>query len=326
MIEEAVILNYKSAKEVNITCRKLNIFIGSPNTGKSNILEALGLFTLFNNDCKIQELARFQTMHNLFYDNNIENPILIRTNTNRIKIQFRENFEVNVESRTASAVKSYDLFYDATGKLLNSNPHYTSTVNLYKFSPATTFPNKNGQHLRPPHGDNLVLMLMKNRQLRQEAAQVFRYFGYKLAINPLDSSILVQKEDEGVVISLPYTMASYMLQRFVFHLAALDTNEDSVIIFDEPESYASTEFTRGIMQRMAQDESNQFFVSSHNPSFLMSAIKNFPVEDLKIYYALYENYQTLVEPLIEEDYRDIMKGDMNIIEKLGKKLKKRRAQ
>jgi hypothetical protein len=230
MIEEAVILNYKSAKEVKLTCRKLNIFIGNPNTGKSNILEALGLFTLFNNDCKIQELARFQTMHNLFYDNNIENPILIRTNTNRIKIQFRENFEVNVESRTATAVKSYDLFYDATGKLLNSNPHYSSTVNLYRFRPESTFANKNTQHLRPPYGDNLVLMLMKNRELRKEAAQVFKSFGYKLAINPLDSSILVQKEDEGAVISLPYTMSSHMLQRYVFHLAAIDTNEDSVLI------------------------------------------------------------------------------------------------
>lgn len=320
MIEDAVILNYKSAKEVQITCQKLNIFIGNPNTGKSNILEAIGLFTLFNNDCKIQELARFQTMHNLFYDNNIENSIMIRTNNGRIKIQAKDNFEVNIETKTATALKSYDLYYDNSGKLLNSHPHYSSTVNLYKFRPESVFTNKNSYHLRPPFGDNLVQMLMKNKDLRQKAAEVFQSFGYKLAINPLDSSIFIQKEVEGVVISLPYTMGSYMLQRYVFHLAAIETNNNSVIIFEEPESYASSPFIKGITEKIGKDETNQFFVSTHNPNFLVSALKYNKLEDVKIYYAFYEDYQTKVQPLLEEDYEDILSGDLNVIENLGDKL------
>jgi hypothetical protein len=64
-------------------------------------------------------------------------------------------------------------------------------------------------------------------------------------------------------------------------------------------------------------------MSSHNPNFLVSALKTVSHEDIKIYYAIYEDYQTRVQPLIEEDYKDILKGDMDIIEKLGRKLKKR---
>jgi AAA15 family ATPase/GTPase len=323
MIENVVILNYKSAREVQLSCRRLNILIGEPNTGKSNILEALGLFTLFNTECKIQDLARFQTMHNLFYDNAIDSPIHIRTNKHRIKIQFKENFEVYVEVHTSSAVKSYDLYYDASGKLLNSHPHYSSPVNLYKFKPEHIFSNKSIGHLRPPFGDNLVLMLMKNRDLRKQAADIFTEFGYRLAINPLDSTINIQKEQDGVIISHPFTMASPILQRFVFHLTAIETNENAVIIFEEPESYASTEYTREIASRIASDKTNQFFISTHNPNFLVRVLKEIPHEDVKIYYTFYRDYQTVAEALIEEDYDDILKGDIDILAKLKTKLEQR---
>ncbi|MCS6962894.1 AAA family ATPase [Thermoflexus sp.] len=40
------IRNFKSIKELRIDCRRVNLFIGPPNTGKSNLLEALGGFSL----------------------------------------------------------------------------------------------------------------------------------------------------------------------------------------------------------------------------------------------------------------------------------------
>jgi AAA15 family ATPase/GTPase len=320
MIDNLVILNYKSAKEVQMSCKKMNVIIGQPNTGKSNILEALGLFTLFNNECKIQELVRFQTMHNLFYDNNIENPIHIRTNSHRMKIQFKENFEVDIETKMGTTIKSYELYYDQSGKLLNSHPHYTSPVNLYKFRPENVFANKGSAHLRPPHGDNLVLMLMKNNGLRRQAGEVFSEFGYKFVVNPMDSSIQIMKEVEGIVITHPYTMASHMLQRYVFHLAAIETNKNSIIIFEEPESYASSAFTWKIAEKIAQDTSNQFFISSHNPNFLVTILNKMPIEDVKLYYATYENYQTQLKALIEEDYELILRQEMDVLDKLGERM------
>lgn len=323
MIDSAVILNYKSAKDIQLSCRKLNIFIGQPNTGKSNILEGLGLFSLFNNECKITELARFQTMHNLFYDNNIDNPIHIRTNTHRLKIQYKENFEVDIETKTETAIKSYELFYDQAGKLLNSHPHYVSPVNLYKFKPENTFTNKNTGHLKPPYGDNLALMLLKHAELRREASEVFGKFGFKMGVNPLDSSIHIQKESDGIIISQPYTLSSYMLQRYVFHIAAIETNKNSIIIFEEPESYASSDFLNRIVGKIAADNTNQFFISSHNTNLLIAALSQMPAEDVKIYYCLYDNYQTKVKALIEEDYEDILKKDINIMSRLESRLAER---
>ncbi len=47
LISDIEIKNFKSIKKVELNnCSRINVFIGKPNVGKSNILEALGLFGL----------------------------------------------------------------------------------------------------------------------------------------------------------------------------------------------------------------------------------------------------------------------------------------
>lgn len=43
MINNLRISNFKSIKDVAFPCKKLNVFIGEPNSGKSNIIEAIAL-------------------------------------------------------------------------------------------------------------------------------------------------------------------------------------------------------------------------------------------------------------------------------------------
>jgi AAA15 family ATPase/GTPase len=47
MITKLFIKNFKSVKEAELECSKINVFIGEPNTGKSNILETIALLHLF---------------------------------------------------------------------------------------------------------------------------------------------------------------------------------------------------------------------------------------------------------------------------------------
>lgn len=47
IIQNIHIENFKSAKNVELTdCKRINLLIGKPNVGKSNLLEALSLFCL----------------------------------------------------------------------------------------------------------------------------------------------------------------------------------------------------------------------------------------------------------------------------------------
>lgn len=46
-VQNIHIENFKSAKDVRLTdCKRINLLIGRPNVGKSNLLEALSLFCL----------------------------------------------------------------------------------------------------------------------------------------------------------------------------------------------------------------------------------------------------------------------------------------
>ena len=58
MIKKLHIKNFKSIKELDLNCARVNVFIGEPNTGKSNILEAIGIYCLPNmtNFWQIQQL------------------------------------------------------------------------------------------------------------------------------------------------------------------------------------------------------------------------------------------------------------------------------
>ena len=40
-IREVEIENFKSIKHLKLNCRRINVFIGEPNTDKSNILKAI---------------------------------------------------------------------------------------------------------------------------------------------------------------------------------------------------------------------------------------------------------------------------------------------
>jgi hypothetical protein len=43
MIRHVHIENFKSIKELDLDLKRVNVIIGEPNSGKSNILEAFGL-------------------------------------------------------------------------------------------------------------------------------------------------------------------------------------------------------------------------------------------------------------------------------------------
>ena len=72
MINKLEIKNFKSIKEEKINCKRLNVFIGKPNVGKSNILEAVSMLGGYNSikeERIFSEYVRYEKIRNLYYDN-----------------------------------------------------------------------------------------------------------------------------------------------------------------------------------------------------------------------------------------------------------------
>ena len=81
MINELEIMNFKSIEHLKISPKKINILIGHPNTGKSNILEALGLCSSMGHDpMGLGSYIRFDRTLDLFNNTDIENTISISIN------------------------------------------------------------------------------------------------------------------------------------------------------------------------------------------------------------------------------------------------------
>jgi len=81
MIKTLEIKNFKSIKQLKLDCKRINILIGEPNTGKSNILETLGLFSYgqYYGFGQLQDFVRFERTTNLFRDEFIDEPLDIKT-------------------------------------------------------------------------------------------------------------------------------------------------------------------------------------------------------------------------------------------------------
>jgi len=82
-----------------------------------------------------------------------------------------------------------------------------------------------------------------------------------------------------------------------------------VIIFEEPEAHAFPYYTKFLAERIALDKTNQYFVSTHNPYFLLSVLEKAPKEDVGIFITYFEDHQTKVKPLSEKEMEEVL--DLN---------------
>jgi predicted ATPase len=207
--------------------------------------------------------------------------------------------------------------YDYT-KNLGGSSSGNSTIKFYKFEVLKGFRRREGNFLLPPNGENLLFILLTNKSLRKMVADIFSEFGLRIVLRPQDSKIEVQKEEEDVIISYPFSLVSDTLQRVVFYLAAMETNKDSIIVLEEPESRAFPFYTKILAERIALDKSNQYFISTHNPYVLSSIVEKTNMKDMRIFITYYENYQTKVKQINEDNLPLLLDLDASIFFNLDK--------
>jgi len=314
MIESLRIRNFKSIKSLDLNCKRVNLFIGEPNTGKSNILETIGVLSHVNHGF-LNLFVRFENMSNLFFDQDLENPINISFNENRIGIKFQNGLFLGdyFDSKDRGKIFSYN--YDGSGTRGGSETAFRNCLQFkfYRFAIRRDFPNQRSEYLYPPDGDNLSQILITRRELRNFMQKIFNKFGYKLAIQMPEGKITIQK-GEDIIIVYPYSTISDTLRRIVFYLAAIYSNKGSVIAFEEPEAHAFPYYTKYLAERIALDQNkNQYFISTHNPYLLKSVIEKAPKEEVSVNITYIENYETKVKQLSETEIREILDLDLDVL-------------
>jgi len=147
MIKNLEIENFKSIKHLKLDCKRINLFIGEPNTGKSNILETLGIFSVgpYGN---IRNFVRFESMSNLFYDENLEESITIKADDIILEIKFEEGEFRGRCHENESELFSFEHDYRGSGH--RSYSGFMKYPKFYKFTVRSDFPGKEPDFLLPP--------------------------------------------------------------------------------------------------------------------------------------------------------------------------------
>jgi AAA15 family ATPase/GTPase len=322
MINTLIIENFKSIKELELKPKRVNVFVGKPNTGKSNILEALSLFSALPNG-NLKDFVRFEKLRHLFYDGNLNKPVKIVVGSGRSRNQEesifiyreKESFKVEFlqkEPNSGSPIEQTCSLTDSRAVLdLDRTPAYH--FKKYSFRKAD-LSNKGEplSSLRVPFGENLYYVLETNPSLFEEVAPLFEQYGLSLVLNQENDSMLIQKKVGHRVYQLPYSLVADTLQRLIFYLAAIKTNSQSILIFEEPETHSFPPYIQRIALEIANSVSNQFFIATHSPYLFNTILEKTPKEDVAIFVVDYEDYQTKVTYLQEEDISELMNYGMDI--------------
>jgi AAA15 family ATPase/GTPase len=310
MIKELTINNFKSIKHLQIPCKKLNVFIGEPNSGKSNIIEALSLQSQNAIGGSLNKnIFRYKTISDLFYDFNINTPIEVITDDKKTTLSYaiRENkmpenafhFFLD-EAMEQPYVLNHDGTEQRNGNLGKTNVHYYEYKRLSSFQPGYM------PHLNVPFGENLPSLLLANAEYKEWVIDFFKAKGLTLTLKPNDNDMAISKFIGGALYSYHYFTISETLQRVVFYTMAIKSNQDEVILLDEPETNTFPFYTKFLGEQIALDKTNQFFITTHNPYLLLSLIEKSKFEDLNVCIAQMKDYQTQVTVLNEEQVSKVL--------------------
>ncbi|RME39303.1 MAG: DUF2813 domain-containing protein [Thermoflexia bacterium] len=324
MIQTLEIRNFKSIRHLRLDCRRVNVFIGEPNTGKSNLLEAIGLFSLpYSYAANVRDFVRMEKVNQLFYEQVISVPVEIHATWNgsrySLNIAFDETHYVLILQGPAQEMV-FLASLDEDGKIaIRGEKRFRKTdrkqgppVKFYRYrlTPGMAFQRRAETFLLPPWGENLPHVLSVHRALREWCGDLFHSFGLRLVLLPSSDQLQLQGEHERETFiapfALPYTLASDTLQRLVFFFVAMESNRDSALVLEEPEVHAFPLYTKYLAERIGLDESNQYFLSTHNPHFLIPLAEKCLHRDLAVFVTYVREQQTRLHLLTDEELTELL--------------------
>ena len=316
-IQHINITNFKSIKECEIdNCKRINLFIGRPNVGKSNILEALSLFSIpylkENTSKKLSNLIRLENETELFYNAGWKNEAVVRTNKAKCKLKFKPKEGLSVD---------IDLFYDSIHNIkideklnvkgLSSYDDFEPSVKRYIYKQNVLYKKSHSKYLIPPFGFNLLSVIENYDELKQGVLSLFKEYGLEIAFDKASQTIKVIQSTKDGIFLIPYKSIAATLQRVIFYKAAIASNDNSILLFEEPEAHSFPPYMSHLTQEMIYKKDNQYFVATHSPFILNDLLEN-GRDELAVFVVHYEDHETKVRQLSKDELYEVFQNGVDL--------------
>ena len=374
-IKELEIKNFKSIKHIKFNPKRVNVIIGKPNVGKSNILEAMTLMTDFfgyrhageHKMFKREGVFRYQDMFNLFYDEDVKNNIEVLTDKaaayfisddssfqlfcidkywletfNKLKIDFNWrnlwSFMSSVQNngtqftdvddpekplrKYLSYLRPFAVNFSKEGGFGGELDHlgvpYKNVIHRYSYKHFESYKNSFKGFLDAPFGENLFAILNHNKELLNEVAGFIEEQGLEFVLDKKENKFIIQKKLDRIVYQVPYSNIADTLRHVIFYLAAIESNKDAVLIFEEPEVHSYPPYIKMLADKIVLNEENQYFISTHSPYMLNTLIDGLGDDELNVVLTYYEDYQTKIKILSAEELAEIQEWKTDIFFNIDK--------
>lgn len=340
-IDNIEIKNFKSIRDAKIKdCKRVNIFIGYPNVGKSNILEAIGTLTFIRQKrpTGLKGLVRFDKFTQLFNYSNINNPALIEFNDNySLAIKYQDEDVVDFQLLNNDnenhglfglTVGNETLHSGSTDNIDDFSGRFKELANLnvkpYKFSDSKIYDKSfSALELNIPFGKNMFEVIINNHELRKEFTELLKPYELDLIIDASTNDIKIShRVKDGVINTIPISLIADTLIRLVFFKTALISNKKSVLLFEEPEAHMFPPYIAKFTADIIYDKNdNQYFIATHSPFVLNDFMEDMDKEDLSIYVVGLKDGETVVRRLKDEEITEIYQYGIDLFFNLENFLK-----
>lgn len=341
------IKNFKSIKHIKIETSRVNILFGKPNSGKSNLLEALTLFNLIQNKNNRQNEAtilRYNTLDNLFYDRDLSNDIEVNYNQNIALLSYytAQNTFLQFINPSTEFLKNKNQIYkeglslsefpgkhSLISKQLNPDKYFSlfavldmeglcsiqskgsaneeNPIRKYEFRDGISYGKNFAAYLKSS-GENLFTIVQDNPKIREWVNLFFEEFHLEFLMDFSSRKFEVQKKEKGVVYKIPFELTPDTLRRMLYYVAAIYSNKNASILLEEPESHSFPPYIKELSELIKADMNNTYFVTTHSPYFFNSMVESSnTIKDISFFHVFYKDYQTKIRKLTQKDL-DILWG------------------
>jgi AAA15 family ATPase/GTPase len=299
-----IIRNFKSIRNAVLEdCRRINLLIGKPNVGKSNILEALATFSLpfakYANNKALQSYIRVENEAELYFNGNTANDIEIQMGEERFC--FTSNTS-GVTTRLSGSINGKPVVEISRQniKTIGNQFEKGSKIKTYFFHTPFLFENTPVKFLQPPAGCNLFNVLNALPEVKRELIEILSEYELKLVFDSAGQQIKCWKESaSGEVFIVPFNSMADTLQRMIFYKTAIAGNHNSILVFEEPEAHSYPPYISKITADIIHSD-NRFFITTHSPYVVGDFIES-DLSDLAVFLVDYQQGETVVKRLSDDE-------------------------
>jgi predicted ATP-dependent endonuclease of OLD family len=101
------------------------------------------------------------------------------------------------------------------------------------------------------------------------------------------------------------------LRRIIFYKAALASNDNSILLFEEPEAHSFPPYMSHLTQEMIYKKDNQFFLATHSPFILNDLLEN-GKDELAVFIVYYGQQETKVRQLSQDELHEVLQNGVDL--------------